>query len=183
MKTYILFGILSMMAAVKLSASPPIEEGKAIFNSRCATCHNINKTAVGPALAGIDERRSFDWIVKFVQSSQTFIKTGDEQAVAVFTAFNGIPMPDHTDLTADNIRDIVTFIKSQSKPAEASTAPFARPAKIRPAYVPVKGDDYVFFGGLFLSIALLVFALLMLVRVKEIQRRQYQAVENSDMQA
>lgn len=171
MKTIFIFLTMILLSAT-INAAPPAEDGKAIFALRCATCHNINKAVLGPALAGIDERRSMDWIVSFVQSSQTLIKSGDQQAVEVFAKFNSIPMPDHNDLTSQNIKDIVSYIKSESKSVEENLEPFSRPGKLRPAYVPVKPDNYLFFGGLFLGIVLLVLALLLLVRVKEYQRAQ-----------
>ena len=180
MKKLLVFAFMVMIHCVK--AAPPEKDGKTIFTSRCATCHNVNKTLVGPALAGIDERRSIDWIIKFVQSSQTLIKQGDEQAAAVFAKFNGIQMPNHPDLTADNIRDIVSFIKSEAKPTEANAAPFTRPSSLRPAYMPVASDNYIFFGALFGSIALLVLSLLIFVRVKEWQRNEVKATGNNTLQ-
>lgn len=77
----------------------PVEDGKTIFVSRCAACHNVNRILTGPALAGVDQRRSMDWIVKFVQSSQALIKSGDKDAVAIYHQFNQVVMPDHADLT------------------------------------------------------------------------------------
>ena len=168
-KKLVILGLLGSLV-LNVQADPPIENGKAIFSTRCATCHHVNKQLVGPALSGVDERRSMEWIIKFVQSSQTLIKTGDEQASAVFAKFNSFPMPDHPDLTADKIRDIVAFIKSETKSTPVSSAPFSRPGRLRPAYIPVRADNYIFFGGLFGAISLLVVALLMFVRVKELQR-------------
>ena len=104
MKLKIFLSALLISISISSLADPPAEEGKLIFNSRCASCHNINKTIVGPALAGIDDRRDIDWIIKFVQSSQTLIKSGDKDASALFTKFNNIPMPDHKDLTDDKIK-------------------------------------------------------------------------------
>jgi cytochrome c551/c552 len=88
-------------------ANPTPEKGKAIFTTRCAGCHNVNKTLTGPLLAGVDQRRSIEWIIDFVHSSQTMVKSGDKNAVALFEQFNRIPMPDHPDLTDDHIKSIV----------------------------------------------------------------------------
>ena len=170
MKKFLVFVSALILTVSCIYATPPEKDGKTIFTSRCATCHNVNKVLVGPALAGINERRSIDWIIKFVQSSQSLIKEGDKEAASVFAKFNGIQMPNHTDLTADNIRDIVSFIKSESKAAESNAAPFARISKVHPAYLPVTIDNHLFFAVLFFSIALLVLALLMFVHVKEWQR-------------
>src|SRR5215208_1973077 len=112
MKIKLLF--LTLFATTIVWAGPPSEEGKAIFTSRCSGCHNINKILTGPALAGVDQRRSIDWIINFVHSSQGVIKSGDKDAVALFEKFNRIPMPDHPDLTADNIKNIVDYIKSEA---------------------------------------------------------------------
>ena len=32
------------------------QDGKAIFNSKCAACHNVFKNSTGPALGGMEER-------------------------------------------------------------------------------------------------------------------------------
>jgi mono/diheme cytochrome c family protein len=118
MKSKLLF--FALLASYILQAAPPVEEGKTIFTSRCAGCHNVNKQVLGPALAGIDERRSMDWIVNFVQSSQTVIKGGDKDAVALFKQFNSIPMPDHKDLSADQIKNVVAYIKEEAQAATAA---------------------------------------------------------------
>src|SRR6476659_10606162 len=107
MERKLLFFILISLACFNASANPPVEEGKTIFTSRCASCHNVNKLIVGPALAGVDKRHTIDWIINFVQSSQTVIKGGDKQANDLFAKFNKIQMPDHKDLTAENIKSVV----------------------------------------------------------------------------
>ena len=65
--------VILLSIAIFVHATPP-EEGKTIFISRCAACHNVNKVMTGPALAGIDQRRSLEWITKFIHSSQTLVK-------------------------------------------------------------------------------------------------------------
>ena len=151
-------------------ADPPVEEGRIIFKSRCAGCHNVNQVLVGPALAGVDQRRSIDWIVNFVQSSQSVIRKGDRDANALFAKFNNTPMPDHKDLTADNVKSVVEYIKSEAVAAPVDKAPFARPDKLRPAYVPISISNYGFFAGYLLGVVVLIFSLVLFVRVKEYQR-------------
>src|SRR5215213_6546277 len=105
MKSRLLF--FALLTTIVLHAAPPAEEGKTIFTSRCAGCHNVNKQVVGPALAGVNQRRSLDWIINFVHSSQTVIQKGDKDAVALFKQFNNIPMPDHKDLSEGQIKNLV----------------------------------------------------------------------------
>jgi mono/diheme cytochrome c family protein len=170
MKQKALLFTIAIHIALFALAAPPVEEGKSIFAARCAACHNINKVITGPALAGVDRRRSMDWIINFVHASQVMVKGGDKDAVALFNQFNRIPMPDHPDLTDDNIRNIVEYIKSESKEG-VETVPFARPSKIRPAYTPLSINNYWFFITFLGLVALLVAALLTAVRVKQYERR------------
>lgn len=167
MERKLFFLILVALVSISVKANPPVEEGKAIFTSRCASCHNVNKMVVGPALAGVDQRHSIDWIINFVQSSQTVIKSGDKKAAELFAKFNNIPMPDHKDLTADNIKSVVEFIKSST--VEETKSVF-RPGKIRPGYIPLSIKDYWFFASFLGLVALMIASMLMLVRVKEQQR-------------
>lgn len=152
-----------------LMAAPPAVEGKTIFMTRCAACHNVNKQIIGPALKGIDKKRSTEWIFNFVRSSQTMIKNGEKDAVAVFEQFNKIPMPDHADLTDDQIKNIVEFIKSESK-VDAVSTPYI-PGKKKTAYLPLTFKDYKLMIGFIITVALLVMVLYFTVYTKTFERK------------
>src|SRR5687767_638267 len=107
MRNKLLLSIITLITTVFSANAEGAPDGKAIFLARCAACHNVNKTLTGPALAGIDSRRSIDWIVNFVHSSQSLVQKGDTAAVALFTKFNKVVMPDHKDLTEVDIKNIV----------------------------------------------------------------------------
>lgn len=166
---FLLLLLLPFLTQV-LHASPPAEDGKAIFTTRCAACHNINKQLTGPALAGVHERRSIDWIISFIHSSQGMVKKGDKEAIAIFEKFNKIPMPDHTDLTDDNIKSIVEYIKSESKTGEEKP-PFSRPEKIRPNYIPISFHDFGYFLGFLAAVGALIVCLLFAVEVAALKRK------------
>ena len=164
------FSFLFLSGIAAFAAAPPVEEGKTIFAARCASCHNVNKVLTGPALAGVHERRSIDWIVSFVRSSQSMVKSGDKEAVAVFEKFNKIPMPDHADLTAENIKNVVEYIKTEAKVGEEKT-PFAKPSKQRPSYLPLSiTADASYFIGFLGVVALLILVLLFAVQLKQYER-------------
>ncbi len=144
-----------------------IEDGKALFNSRCAACHTVNKALTGPALANIGEKRSIDWIISFVKSSASMIKSGDTAAVAVYEQFNKIPMPDHPDLTDENVKNIVAYIQSTSKADEANSQPFAAPSELKKPYTPLSfKEDYLFFIAYLGAVAILGLVLYMAVKLK-----------------
>jgi Cytochrome c, mono- and diheme variants len=171
---YAVVALLITTPNTKANSDKPVEEGKAIFTNRCASCHHVNKTLTGPALAGVDERRSIDWIINFVHSSQTMVKSGDKEAVTLFEKFNRIPMPDHPDLTDDNIKNIIAFIKSESKAAASQNqAPFAKPAVKKPNYQPVSlTDDFWPLMAIGAAIVLLIISLLFAVRITDLKKKQ-----------
>lgn len=171
MKAAIVFFAVMLGHAVAGLATPPVEAGKSIFDTRCAACHNVNKRLTGPALAGVEDKREMSWIIDFVRSSQSLIKSGDEAALTLFEEYNKIPMPDHQDLSDDDIRNIMLYVKSATVTEVAGGAPFRMPGQsLRPSYVPLTMQSYGFFGTFFISVVLLIAALLFLVRVKAIQR-------------
>ena len=165
-----LLGIIVISVDKARAYNPPLEKGREIFSLRCAACHNVNKQLTGPALAGVDERRSMSWIVSFIRSSQSLVKNGDKDAITVFEKFNKIPMPDHADLTDENIKDIIAYIKSEAKPEMAEVAPFSKPGKLQPNYLPLSiKKDYRFFTGYLLVVVLLIIVLLFAVQVRDLK--------------
>lgn len=163
---------LSMIALMASHASfaDPIEEGKSIFMTRCAACHNVNKQLTGPALAGIDERRSIEWIVNFVRSSQTMIKKGDKDAVSLYEKFNKVPMPDHPDLGETHIRQVVDYIKSEARTAETSATSSKPRTKGKNYMEPLSINDIGFFGSYFLAVALLISVLVFAVHIRGMRK-------------
>ncbi len=79
-------------------------EAKKIFNQRCTSCHTFGKgVKVGPDLKGVNERRTRPWLLKFIRSSQGFIKEGDPIAAGLFDQFRRQRMPDWLDLSEAQI--------------------------------------------------------------------------------
>jgi len=170
MKKKITISALTLFFSAFVFSIPPTDEGKMLFTSKCASCHNVNKIVVGPALAGVTERRTEDWIVHFVHSSQTVIKGGDQTAIALYEKFNKVPMPDHLDLSAESIKGILAYIKAETK-APAKDPSF-RPDRIHPLYTPILSTNYAFFAAYLALVVLMAASLVVLVKVKEIQRNK-----------
>lgn len=98
------------------------KNGETIFKETCAACHSIGKgKLVGPDLANILERRPEAWILKFVKSSQTVVKSGDKYADSLFQAFNKVVMPDHPSLSDVQIKDVISYIEASSSGAATVT--------------------------------------------------------------
>src|SRR5579863_9608540 len=161
MKKKIAISALTLFLTFYVYSIPPVEEGKMIFMNRCASCHNVNKVIIGPALAGVTDRHPEDWIIHFVHYSKSVIKSGDEK-------YNKVPMPDHADLSPESIKNILAYIKSETKASES--IPSFRPDKIRPQYTPFSSKDYEILATYLFLVFIMTGAFVALVRVKEIQR-------------
>lgn len=113
-------GVLVIFICLGLTA--PImaaESGQEIFQSQCAACHTIGSgRLVGPDLAGVTERRTQTWLTRFIQSSQSLVKSGDADAVAMFEQFSGIIMPDFP-LTDAKVNELLAYIRGANSNADA----------------------------------------------------------------
>ncbi len=100
--------------------------GEITFSTRCRACHTIGQgKLVGPDLANVQDRLKKDWLIKFIKSSQTLVKSGDAEAVRVFNQFNKIVMPDQP-LTNTQILEVLSYIrknKGQAAPQTATNVP------------------------------------------------------------
>jgi len=127
---------------------------------------------VGPALANVDQRHTVDWIVSFVHSPKTLIEKNDKAAVALYNQYNQIVMPDHSDLSESDVKNILAYIKSETKTTTAEQAPFAKPGKLVPGYYPLSiQKNYGFFISYLGAVLVLVLLLVFAVNIKDIQRR------------
>ncbi|OGT77279.1 MAG: hypothetical protein A3I78_02040 [Gammaproteobacteria bacterium RIFCSPLOWO2_02_FULL_56_15] len=104
------------------------ESGREIFQKSCAACHSVGGgRLVGPDLAGVNDKRPEDWLLKFIKSSQTLVKSGDKTATALFEEFNKLPMPDQA-LSDDQIRKVLAHIKETGGGPAAGKETAAPPA-------------------------------------------------------
>lgn len=108
-----------------LSFEGQAQDGKALFRQTCGACHTIGKgRIVGPDLAGITSKFSEEWLFEWTRSSQSMVKKGDKDAVAIFEEYNGLLMPDQ-NLTDAELKAIYAYIESESPEdlAEISSEP------------------------------------------------------------
>src|SRR5687767_9002649 len=66
--------------------------GEKIFKANCNACHRVHQKLIGPALAGVLERRDSLWVVRMIRNSSQLIASGDPTAVQLFREYNGTQM-------------------------------------------------------------------------------------------
>lgn len=106
------------------------ETGEKIFKDLCAACHTTtDQTLMGPGLKGITDKKSEEWLIKWVKNSQELIDTKDKDAVEIFEKFNKIPMPPFAQLSDDDIKGVLSYANdSQSATSADASAQTAAPA-------------------------------------------------------
>jgi mono/diheme cytochrome c family protein len=111
-------------ASSSVSASVPVQQqeiehpGQKIFKANCNACHRIHQKLIGPALAGVLERRDSLWVVKMIRNSAQLIASGDPTAVQLFREYNGIQMTSFTSLSDEELRILIEYLKVEGERQE-----------------------------------------------------------------
>ena len=85
------------------------KNGKKLFKSNCASCHKLDKKLVGPALTGVTDKYSEEWLTKWIRNNAELRASGDEDAIAIFEEYNGSVMSAFPMLSDQDIFDILQY--------------------------------------------------------------------------
>ena len=108
-----------------LSQEADIQEGKALFNTNCAACHQLNRKAVGPALRGVTEKYDREWLYSWIKNGTQMIKDGDPQAVAIWEEYNRAVMTNYPQFSNEQIDNILAYT-NYTPPAPTPTVATAQ---------------------------------------------------------
>ena len=98
-----------LFPSLGLSQEADIQAGKALFNSNCAACHQLNRKAVGPALRGVTEKYDKEWLYSWIKNGTQMIKDGDPQAVAIWEEYNRAVMTNYPQFSNEQIDNILAY--------------------------------------------------------------------------
>jgi mono/diheme cytochrome c family protein len=91
--------------------------GKKLYKQNCAACHKLDKKAIGPALGGVTERRTEEWLIAWIRNNAELRASGDADAIAIFEEYNGSIMTAFPSLSDQDIYDILQYTIEGDKPA------------------------------------------------------------------
>ena len=84
-------------------------KGKEIFKAKCTACHKNKKRYIGPAISGVTERRSPEWIMNMMLNPEQMLAE-NPTAIALLKEYNA-PMANQ-NLTEDDARAVLEFFRT-----------------------------------------------------------------------
>ncbi|MGA0196115.1 MAG: c-type cytochrome [Schleiferiaceae bacterium] len=91
--------------------------GKKLFKSNCASCHKLDKKLVGPALTGVTDKYSEEWLLAWIRNNAELRASGDADAISIFEEYNGSVMSAFPALSDQDIFDILQYTIEGDKKA------------------------------------------------------------------
>lgn len=150
--------LLSALLIVVLSFGNRIaaQDGKALFDNNCASCHKVDKDLTGPALQGVesrvkDKKLLHDWI----RNNSKVLASGNKYFNDLYAKWNKTPMTVFSSFTDAEIDAILKYISEYKPPVAAvgdrNGAPDGKMGD---------SDSAILYGVLTLILAVVAFILL-----------------------
>ena len=86
------------------------KSGKKLFNQICTSCHMIKEESVGPAIKGILDRRSPEWIMNMILNPTEMLQE-DPIAKKLLAEYNNEYMYNQ-NLIEDEAREIIEYFRT-----------------------------------------------------------------------
>jgi cytochrome c551/c552 len=140
----------------KISAQDPAA-GKALFMSKCASCHQVFNKGTGPALAGVEERHKWadhNELLKWINNPAAYMAS-DSYTQGLKTEY-GSMMTAFADITLKDVADIVAYVNTEV--ANKAKTPAADPNAA--ADTKKSNQNAVIFGVISLILAIIALILM-----------------------
>ena len=104
--------LIIFLFTISISASAQnAEEGEKLYKANCTACHHIDNKLIGPALRGVSDKYSEEWLIKWIKNSAEMIAAGDPDAIAIWEEYNKSPMTAFPYFSDDDVRNILAYIE------------------------------------------------------------------------
>jgi mono/diheme cytochrome c family protein len=89
-----------------------MKRGKMLWQNRgCGSCHHVGRRMIAPDLAGLEVRRSKEWIARFLKETDVMLQS-DSTAMALMAEYNGARMPKQS-LSDQDIDALLNYIRNE----------------------------------------------------------------------
>ncbi|MGI9550285.1 MAG: c-type cytochrome [Aurantibacter sp.] len=85
-------------------------KGEKTFSTICIACHAADKRMIGPAMAGIYERRSPEWVMNMILNPDGMLKE-DPIAIALLKEYNNAIMLNQ-NLSEEDTRAVAEYLRT-----------------------------------------------------------------------
>jgi protein SCO1 len=88
--------------------------GPSMFRTRCAACHTVGGgDGVGPDLLGVTNARGRKWVMKYILTPDKLLADKDPVAVALFSKYNNVKMP-NLHLPPADVKTLIEYLDAQT---------------------------------------------------------------------
>jgi hypothetical protein len=131
------------------------QDGKALFQSDCASCHNPIKVVTGPALKGVTSRVTDPKLLHaWIRNNAAVLASGNKYFNDLYVQFNKTPMNTFPQLTDPEIDAILKYIETYPEPGTGPQAPTDQGKAVD------ESDNSLLYGILTLILAVIMLVLL-----------------------
>src|SRR3569833_995193 len=114
-KTFIFSILLSSL--VSMGFTGYAQDGKALFQTNCASCHHPVKQILGPALQGVDERvPDKKLLYSWIKNNKAVLAAGNPYFTALYNQYNKTQMNTFPSLTDVDIDAILKYVNEYKAP-------------------------------------------------------------------
>jgi mono/diheme cytochrome c family protein len=120
----LILGLIVVLASLSRAEGAPLiqsaQDGQAIFQTKCASCHTIGGgKLVGPDLEGVTTRRDLTWLHDFILAPDKLLAAKDPIAVQLLAEYNNVAMP-NMGLKEADVQAVLAYLEN---PDGAGAAP------------------------------------------------------------
>jgi len=127
------------------------QDGKALFQANCASCHKPDVKVIGPALKGISERVPDKKLLHaWIHNNQKVLSSGNKYFTDLYAEYSKTPMNVFENLTDGEIDAIISYVETYKSPTTTTG----------PTNVPVESDNSLLYGILTIILAVIMLTLL-----------------------
>ena len=149
--TRLIFSIL-ILATVFKGNTLMAQDGKALFQTNCASCHHPIKVVTGPALKGVTERVTDPKLLHaWIKNNGAVLATGNKYFNDLYVQYSKTPMNLFPGLSDAEIDAILKYVDSYTEP---------KPEENPTAKSGEESDNTILYGVLTLILAVIMLILL-----------------------
>lgn len=101
--------------SVSSSQAQDAKAGETLFRANCSTCHRVYGKLTGPELAGVNERRTEEWLISWIKNAPAMIASGDPIGLELDAEYPAAMMTAFPQLGDDDVKNILAYVTAEEE--------------------------------------------------------------------